>query len=201
MQQQQTRSLRIFAQGLGRSFLQRVLPAAPWYVLLLLLASLALWGSAPWQWLGSTAALLVSAGMVGAVVRRRHRWAAWQVAAALLLLAFSPAWSGLEPSVVARLGMVAVLVAVLQVSWNVLRLLAFSKRLQQVADEMPEARVLELLPPEAVAKVRAWQGGDDACRIELEVVVALAMLYIALREADGSRQFRGWVFASRDLRR
>lgn len=201
MQQQQARSMRIFAQGLGRMFLQRVLPATPWYVLLLLLAVLAAGGAAPWQGMAAIAALLVSAGMVGTMTRRRYRWAAWQVAGAMVLLGFSSAWSGLEPAAVARLGMVAVSIAVVQVAWSSLRLRAFSRRVQQVADAMPEARVLELLPPEAAEKVRAWQSGDDACRVELEVVVALAMLYIALREAGGSRQFRGWVFAGRDLRR
>ncbi|MEA5669183.1 hypothetical protein VA603_16745 [Stenotrophomonas sp. MH1] len=201
MQQQQARSLKGLAAGVGRDFLRRALPALPAYVLLLLLTTAALWGDSGWQLGAAVATLLVSAGMVGAMARRRYRWAGWQVAAALLLLALRPAWSGLEPTVVDRLVTLVAVVAVLQVAWSSLRLFGFSQRLQRVADAIPEERVLELLPPEAADRVRAWLAGDAAAETEIKVVVRLALLCVALQEAGTRGELRRWAYASRDLRR
>lgn len=199
--QQQARSLKGLAAGVGRDFLRRALPALPAYVLLLLLATAALWGDSGWQLGAAVATLLVSAGMVGAMARRRYRWAGWQVAAALLLLALRPAWSGLEPTAVDRLVTLVAVVAVLQVAWSSLRLFGFSQRLQRVADAIPEERVLELLPPEAADRVRAWLAGDAAAATEIKVVVRLALLCVALQEAGTRGELRRWAYASRDLRR
>ncbi len=201
MQQQQARSLKGLAAGVGRDFLRRALPALPAYVLLLLLTTAALWGDSGWQLGAAVATLLVSAGMVGAMARRRYRWAGWQVAAALLLLALRPAWSGLEPTVVDRLVTLVAVAAVLQVAWSSLRLFGFSQRLQRVADAIPEERVLELLPPEAADRVRAWLAGDAATATEIKVVVRLALLCVALQEAGTRGELRRWAYASRDLRR
>lgn len=201
MQQQQARSLKGLAAGVGRDFLRRALPALPAYVLLLLLATAALWGDSGWQLGAAVATLLVSAGMVGAMARRRYRWAGWQVAAALLLLALRPAWSGLEPAAVDRLVTLVAVAAVLQVAWSSLRLFGFSQRLQRVADAIPEERVLELLPPEAADRVRAWLAGDAAAATEIKVVVRLALLCVALQEAGTRGELRRWAYASRDLRR
>lgn len=201
MQEQQARSLKGLAAGVGRDFLQRALPALPAYVLLLLLATAALWGDSGWQLGATVATLLVSAGMVGAMARRRYRWAGWQVAAALLLLALRPAWSGLEPVAVDRLVTLVAVAAVLQVAWSSLRLFGFSQRLQRVADAIPEERVLELLPPEAADRVRAWLAGDAAAATEIKVVVRLALLCVALQEAGTRGELRRWAYASRDLRR
>ena len=201
MHQQQARSLKGLAAGVGRDFLRRALPALPAYVLLLLLATAALWGDSGWQLGAAVATLLVSAGMVGAMARRRYRWAGWQVAAALLLLALRPAWSGLEPTAVDRLVTLVAVVAVLQVAWGSLRLFGFSQRLQRVADAIPEERVLELLPPEAADRVRAWLAGDAAAETEIKVVVRLALLCVALQEAGTRGELRRWAYASRDLRR
>lgn len=201
MQEQQARSLKGLAAGVGRDFLQRALPALPAYVLLLLLATAALWGDSGWQLGAAVATLLVSAGMVGAMARRRYRWAGWQVAAALLLLALRPAWSGLEPAAVDRLVTLVAVVAVLQVAWSSLRLFGFSQRLQRVADAIPEERVLELLPPEAADRVRAWLAGDAATATEIKMVVRLALLCVALQEAGTRGELRRWAYASRDLRR
>ncbi|MGE8289519.1 MAG: hypothetical protein ACN6RG_16300 [Stenotrophomonas sp.] len=201
MQQQQARSLKGLAAGVGRDFLRRALPALPAYVLLLLLATAALWGDSGWQLGAAVATLLVSAGMVGAMARRRYRWAGWQVAAALLLLALRPAWSGLELAAVDRLVTLAAVVAVLQVAWSSLRLFGFSQRLQRVADAIPEERVLELLPPEAADRVRAWLAGDAATATEIKMVVRLALLCVALQEAGTRGELRRWAYASRDLRR
>lgn len=201
MQQQQARSLKGLAAGVGRDFLRRALPALPAYVLLLLLATAALWGDSGWQLGAAVATLLVSAGMVGAMARRRYRWAGWQVAAALLLLALRPAWSGLELAAVDRLVTLVAVVAVLQVAWISLRLFGFSQRLQRVADAIPEERVLELLPPEATDRVRAWLAGDAATATEIKVVVRLALLCVALQEAGTRGELRRWAYASRDLRR
>jgi hypothetical protein len=139
--------------------------------------------------------------MVGAMARRRYRWAGWQVAAALLLLALRPAWSGLELAAVDRLVTLVAVVAVLQVAWISLRLFGFSQRLQRVADAIPEERVLELLPPEATDRVRAWLAGDAATATEIKVVVRLALLCVALQEAGTRGELRRWAYASRDLRR
>jgi hypothetical protein len=201
VQQQQARSLKGLAAGVGRDFLRRALPALPAYVLLLLLATAALWGDSGWQLGAAVATLLVSAGMVGAMARRRYRWAGWQVAAALLLLALRPAWSGLELAAVDRLVTLVAVVAVLQVAWISLRLFGFSQRLQRVADAIPEERVLELLPPEATDRVRAWLAGDAATATEIKVVVRLALLCVALQEAGTRGELRRWAYASRDLRR
>lgn len=201
VQEQQARSLKGLAAGVGRDFLQRALPALPAYVLLLLLATAALWGDSGWQLGAAVATLLVSAGMVGAMARRRYRWAGWQVAAALLLLALRPAWSGLEPAAVDRLVTLVAVVAVLQVAWSSLRLFGFSQSLQRVADAIPEERVLELLPPEAADRVRAWLAGDAAAATEIKVVVRLALLCVALQEAGTRGELRRWAYASRDLRR
>lgn len=201
MQQQQARSLKGLAAGVGRDFLRRALPALPAYVLLLLLTTAALWGDSGWQLGAAVATLLVSAGMVGAMARRRYRWAGWQVAAALLLLALRPAWSGLELAAVDRLVTLVAVVAVLQVAWSSLRLFGFSQRLQRVADAIPEERVLELLPPEAADRVRAWLAGDAAAATEIKVVVRLALLCVALQEAGTRGELRRWAYASRDLRR
>ncbi len=201
MQEQQARSLKGLAAGVGRDFLQRALPALPAYVLLLLLATAALWGDSGWQLGAIVATLLVSAGMVGVMARRRYRWAGWQVAAALLLLALRPAWSGLEPAAVDRLVTLVAVAAVLQVAWSSLRLFGFSQRLQRVADAIPEERVLELLPPEATDRVRAWLAGDAATATEIKVVVRLALLCVALQEAGTRGELRRWAYASRDLRR
>lgn len=201
MQEQQARSLKGLAAGVGRDFLRRALPALPAYVLLLLLATAALWGDSGWQLGAAVATLLVSAGMVGAMARRRYRWAGWQVAAALLLLALRPAWSGLELAAVDRLVTLAAVVAVLQVAWSSLRLFGFSQRLQRVADAIPEERVLELLPPEAADRVREWLAGDAAAATEIKVVVRLALLCVALQEAGTRGELRRWAYASRDLRR
>ncbi|MBD9537312.1 hypothetical protein IB227_15800 [Stenotrophomonas sp. STM01] len=201
MQEQQARSLKGLAAGVGRDFLRRALPALPAYVLLLLLTTAALWGDSGWQLGAAVATLLVSAGMVGAMARRRYRWAGWQVAAALLLLALRPAWSGLELAAVDRLVTLVAVVAVLQVAWSSLRLFGFSQRLQRVADAIPEERVLELLPPEAADRVRAWLAGDAAAATEIKVVVRLALLCVALQEAGTRGELRRWAYASRDLRR
>lgn len=201
MQEQQARSLKGLAAGVGRDFLRRALPALPAYVLLLLLATAALWGDSGWQLGAAVATLLVSAGMVGAMARRRYRWAGWQVAAALLLLALRPAWSGLEPAAVDRLVTLVAVAAVLQVAWSSLRLFGFSQRLQRVADAIPEERVLELLPPEAADRVRAWLAGDAATATEIKMVVRLALLCVALQEAGTRGELRRWAYASRDLRR
>ncbi|WP_132864320.1 hypothetical protein [Stenotrophomonas sp. ATCM1_4] len=201
MQQQQARSLKGFATGVGRDFLRRALPALPAYVLLLLLATAALWGDSGWQLGATVTTLLASAGMVGAMARRRYRWAGWQVAAALLLLTLRPAWSGLEPTAVGRLVTLVAVAAVLQVAWSSLRLFGFSQRLQRVADAIPEERVLELLPPEAAGRVRAWLAGDAAAATEIKVVVRLALLCVALQEAGTRGELRRWAHASRDLRR
>jgi hypothetical protein len=201
VQEQQARSLKGLAAGVGRDFLRRALPALPAYVLLLLLTTAALWGDSGWQLGAAVATLLVSAGMVGAMARRRYRWAGWQVAAALLLLALRPAWSGLELAAVDRLVTLVAVVAVLQVAWSSLRLFGFSQRLQRVADAIPEERVLELLPPEAADRVRAWLAGDAAAATEIKVVVRLALLCVALQEAGTRGELRRWAYASRDLRR
>ena len=68
------------------------------------------------------------------------------------------------------------------------QLLAFNRKASGNSfDELDDAAILAMLPPEAAEDARQWLGGDDRKAPELGEVVNLSVLYAAL-QSPGTRR-------------
>ena len=187
MQQRDPRNLRLLAAGVGAGFRQRALAPVLLYVLLMGVVLIAAWlGHGYWPQFAPLVLLLCGV-LLGRVRQVRRRWlGAYLLAVVLLLLLQSP-WSGLAPAGVERVAIVAMALGLAQLVVHTGRVLRFARALQSQVDELDDAAILAMLPPEAAEDARQWLGGDDRKAPELGEVVNLSVLYAAL-QSPGTRR-------------
>ena len=188
MQQRDVRSLQSLAGDVGAGFRRRALAPALVYAVLLMVVLIAVWaGRGHWPQVAPLM-LLFCAGMVGRMRSMRRRWLGIYLAAVTLLLLLQSPWSGLAPAGVERVALVAMAFALAQVLIYTVRLLQLAQELQLQANDLDDAAILALLPPEAAEDARRWLAGDDRKVAELRDVVSLSVLCATLRSPGTQRR-------------
>lgn len=188
MQQRGVRSLQMLAGNVGAGFRRRALLPAVFYLVMAVLVLITAWaGRVHWPQLAPLV-LLLCAAMMGRMRSVRRRWLGVYLSAVVLLLLLQLPWSGLRPAGVQRVALVAMALALAQVLIYTVRLLRLAQTLQLQADDLEDAAILALLPPQAAEDARQWLAGDERKTAELSEVVSLSVLYATLQSPGVQRR-------------
>ncbi|KRG64839.1 hypothetical protein ABB27_16145 [Stenotrophomonas terrae] len=188
MQQRGVRSLQMLAGNVGAGFRRRALLPAVFYLVMAVLVLITAWaGRALWPQLAPLV-LLLCAAMMGRMRSVRRRWLGVYLSVVVLLLLLQLPWSGLQPAGVQRVALVAMALALAQVLIYTVRLLRLAQTLQLQADDLEDAAILALLPPQAAEDARQWLAGDERKTAELSEVVSLSVLYATLQSPGVQRR-------------